>query len=110
MRKFLTVISFGVLLASCTQDEVTETAASDCNENFTYDNDVQPIIMNNCATSGCHDGTQPPLLTNFTLVEASKSRVKARAIDLKTMPPSGPLTDSEIQKISCWIEQGAVEE
>lgn len=109
MRKFITVISFGVLLASCTQDEVTEAAASDCNENFTYDNDIQPIIMNNCATSGCHDGTKSPLLTNFNSVEAAKSQVKSRAIDLKTMPPSGPLTDAEIRRISCWIEQGAPE-
>lgn len=108
-RGLFTLLFGSSVLISCTQDKVTEDAPDPCNEDYTYSDDIEAIIMNNCATSGCHNGAQSPALNSYSAVEAKKDRVKARAVDLKTMPPSGPLSDAEIQKISCWIEQGAKE-
>lgn len=70
--------------------------------------DVQNIIATNCAVSGCHNGTQAPNLTNLSGVQANKENIKSRTGN-GTMPPSGrpDLTQEEIKKIACWVEDGA---
>ncbi len=97
-----------VVLNSCTQDEVQEeeqTTIENCSKDFTYDADIANIISTNC--SGCHQsGGTPPFLTTFSEVQTSLERVEARALTLKTMPPSGPLSEGDREKIDCWIKQG----
>ena len=72
--------------------------------------DIRPIIEANCATSGCHDGTNNR--PNFT----QDATIKNRASDIKnrtgnmTMPPASTgdtLTSEQIQLIDCWASDGA---
>ncbi len=109
MKKFKLIlgsITFSVLLIACAKDEVTETTVDACgDENYTYDDNVASIINENC--TACHTtGGTFPSLTTFSEVEANLSRVKARAITDKTMPPSEALSDEDIKILNCWIEQG----
>ena len=97
-----------VLIAACTKDEVEENLPNkDCLTAYTYNADISMIINDNCVS--CHSGVQPPRLTNYSEVINSIERVKARAITEKTMPESKPLSDSDIEKLNCWINQNTPE-
>ncbi len=101
------------LMQSCYYD-VEEELYPDlgtCNtEALTYENGIKPLIDNNCATSGCHlPGQQPPALSTFQEVSGSISRLNVRAVEDKTMPPSGPLSNCSIDQLRVWIAAGAPE-
>lgn len=107
----LSVLLLSTLFSSCTQDEVTEntTTIEDCSDDFTYNADIANIISTNCA--GCHNSNlQFPNLTTYAEVETALERVEARALVSKSMPPSGPLTEGDQEKLDCWIKQGNPED
>ena len=101
-----------VLIAACTKDEVEENLPNkDCLTAYTYNADISMIINDNCVS--CHSGQNDPWLTNYSEVINSIERVKARAITEKTMPQidnlPAPLSDSDIEKLNCWINQNTPE-
>jgi hypothetical protein len=72
--------------------------------------DIKPIIETNCAISGCHIGSGLPDFRNSATIIANASNIASKTND-KTMPPpgsGGSLTDAEIQKITCWVQDGAL--
>lgn len=76
-----------------------------------YETEVKPIIMNNCAISGCHDGsTARPDWTVFSNVQNNAENIKSRT-QAGEMPPagSGSLTQEQIDLIACWVDDGAME-
>ncbi len=84
-----------------------DTTVSD--NKISYTKDVRPIIAGHCATSGCHVAQgQPPDLSDYAKLKASIDRVKVRAIDQRTMPASGPLSNADILKLQTWIDEGAL--
>lgn len=90
---------------------------------ISYTNDVAPIILNNCATAGCHASSSGghdhrPLETynqvmhyvNYTGKDAMKSELMNVITTLnfdKAMPPSQPLPETQLKIIYIWILQGA---
>ena len=69
--------------------------------------DVQLIVQNNCAVSGCHDGSISPDMRTTGGIQASANRIKIRT-SAKTMPPSGrSISDAQIAAIACWVDDGA---
>ncbi|TAL58579.1 MAG: hypothetical protein EPN85_11370 [Bacteroidetes bacterium] len=64
-----------------------------------------------CTTTNCHDGSggAPLDLNNYADIKIffDNGQLKSRVIDLKNMPPSAPLPDSLINKLNCWIGNGA---
>ena len=72
-------------------------------------NDITSIINTNCAVTGCHNGSQPPNLSNTDNIISSASRIKSRTSS-GSMPPSGreDLTQEEIDLIACWVDDGAL--
>ena len=112
MNKILifSFLTISVFFASCTKDK---TAEIQCTTEISFSTDVQPIIMNSCAVSGCHAGANPANNMNFTSYEnvflhrdlIGKSVRHESGV---TPMPVGPqLNADQISKISCWIEQGA---
>jgi hypothetical protein len=72
-----------------------------------YTSEVGPIIMNNCAVTGCHSGSQSPNFSTFSNVQANAERIKSRT-QSGSMPPGGrTLTNEQIQLIACWVDDGA---
>ena len=74
--------------------------------------DIRPIITTNCAVTNCHNGDRDNL-PNFALdniLIENASAVKTRTSN-ETMPPAGrdDLTADEIQRIACWVDDGAPE-
>ncbi len=123
------VLGFLVSLpqASCREEAVPEAvlSASDQNlvsreESLTFNQDIAPIIFEQC--SPCHRprGTAPfPLLSYFDVKR--RAQQIAQVTESRYMPPWLPepsehqfigerrLHQSEIQSIKRWIQQGAIE-
>ena len=69
--------------------------------------EIFPIIRNNCAVSGCHNGSRNPDLRTNQAIRANANRIQIRTSN-ETMPPGNrSITQAEINAISCWVEDGA---
>jgi hypothetical protein len=69
---------------------------------------IQPIITGNCAVSGCHSGPTAPDLRVFKNIQDNAARIKV-VTGNKTMPQGGgSLTQTEINLIACWVDDGAL--
>ena len=73
--------------------------------------DVAPLIQSRCATSsGCHgsgSSNGPGALTNFTQCKNASISIKS-AVASGVMPLGSTLTSTQIAQISCWVDNGAL--
>jgi|LakMenEpi03Aug12_release.lakeMendotaPanAssembly.Ray.scaffolds.fasta_scaffold1412688_2 hypothetical protein len=113
---FLSIFSLVLVLSfqSCKHDPVTQPGPE-----VSFSRDVQPIIIGNCTSSGCHEalsiGEAEPL-TNYGEI-MDNGKIKAgypedselfEEIDRGSMPQGGPrLSQTNIELIRYWIIQGA---
>jgi hypothetical protein len=77
-----------------------------------YNAHIKPIIMANCAISGCHvSGFSSGDFTTYAglNVKIANGKFKARVIDANPgpMPASGKLAQSKLDSIQCWLNRGA---
>ncbi len=80
--------------------------------NVTYTTDVKPIITNNCIA--CHfSGGESPALGTYTQVKNATSAGKLlctiQAQGCRTMPPSGKMSQANINLILLWKTQGYIQ-
>lgn len=75
--------------------------------NVSLENDIMPIVMNDCAITGCHNGSQTPRLATKDEVIQNASRIKSET-QSRSMPRDGQLTQNEIDLIACWVDDGAL--
>jgi len=77
---------------------------------ISYSADITPIFIANCNFSGCHGaGATGRDWTKFSDVKVKSIDIKNRT-SARTMPIGGnTLTNDEIQKIACWVDDGATE-
>jgi len=79
-----------------------------------YVNDVRPILQSSCGlnNSGCHSSSTGSDLNNYNSVRLRAGQIKTR-ISLpegnpSLMPKGGSrLPQSEIDRITCWVDDGA---
>ncbi len=117
MKKMMIAL-FGICLvmAACKKDEIL---TYDCTGlTPTYTDDVKQIIDTKCATSGCHNATTKADGYDFssyaaTIAHAGKDVFMGSMQHLGqyvAMPENGAkLSDTQLQTISCWIENGTPE-
>ena len=75
-----------------------------------YSKDARPIIMANCAMSGCH--TSGATFGDFTGYEGLKTKVDngkfyKLVLETKVMPPNSSLTPEQLKILKCWFDDGA---
>ncbi|UZO81549.1 hypothetical protein NBT05_03515 [Aquimarina sp. ERC-38] len=127
-----------ILIGSCQHDpvftEVTDPNMTDpditdengriCDSDTIYfSNQVFPILMGSCATTGCHDSNTARAGVNLTSYENIFETGRIEPFDLNrsnlyrvitetdlsfVMPPGNPLPQDQIDIIGKWIEQGAL--
>jgi hypothetical protein len=114
MKKVFIFLGIGLFLISCKNDKITAFSA-DCPEIISFSNTIEPMILNNCSTSGCHNIAgpgKPKLMDHFDIssnAETIKYVISVDPSDNDLMPLGGPkLADSVIQHFSCWIDQGTL--
>lgn len=112
MRMIATALTI-VSLSGCYYDsEEVLYPETFCDLNsVTWSGTIEPIIAGECALPGCHvpggDGAG-----HFTSYAGVKAKVEdgsfqQQVLVQRTMPPSGSLTDCELQQIMLWVQAGA---
>jgi len=120
--KSIPIILFGLLIMipSCKDDTyIVPTVVITTPVSFA--NNIQPILNNSCAVSGCHvPGAQAPDLStgnaynnlflygliDTTTPNASVVYLHLTANGYSLMPPVGSLSPSQIGTVLAWIKQG----
>ncbi len=113
------VLLLPIFLFSCEKDEVEEPQTYDCTGlTPTYTAEIKPIIDTNCATSGCHDSSSQAggiNLSTYALTSSESNNARflgsiQRLSAYSSMPRnSAKLSDTTIQLIYCWVENGQPE-
>lgn len=128
----IAVIFASFLTAACKHEKPIGEPSNDpivsmeCPSDTVYfQNTILPILISNCAMSGCHDqvsAREGIILTDYVnaintgsidLGNAKHSELYQAITDFNSddlMPPSnyGSLTSDEINAIKKWIDQGAI--
>ena len=118
MKKLIFIGTIGLLafafVPSCSKDNVVDYIdVQNCQDTVSFSQQIAPMMLNNCATSGCHDAITAESgydLTTHASVSANSAIIlSAIRHDAGTVAmPDGAdkLPDSLIQQFSCWIYQG----
>ena len=109
---FLIFAIFTGWIISCTHTANIDNIAVLC-----FDTDVLPVFKNNCAISGCHDGSREGrALNTYASISMMVTPGKPNSSRLyqaitgsgeHIMPPSAPLSLHNRTIVRVWIEQGA---
>lgn len=102
-----------VLINACTKDSVAEEEVdADCSETISFQSDINQMIQQSCATSGCHDAgaaSQGYVFEDYEQI-ADNADIMLKTIrhesGVANMPIGDKLSDNFIEKFFCWIEQG----
>lgn len=112
--KYLSIFALlALFFVSCTNyKEDLLTDPNLCNtENLSFSADILPILNNSCSTSDCHaaGGFAPGYLSNYdeVMIMIDNGKLLYRVGETRDMPPSGPLTECQIEKIRSWVDAGA---
>ena len=90
---------------------------------YTYNNDIQAILIAHCSDAGCHNPSSARNGLNVHSYSSVKSSINnsssnflkriKRESGVNPMPPTGssksPLNTTQVSKIACWIEKGLLE-
>ena len=119
MKKvYIVLLSVVSMLLGCGDDDVVVTTNQSqdlCDSlDILYSNDIAPILANaGCSGSYCHgSGVAGITLTDYSTTKTSAENPKflkaiKHELSASPMPKNGPkLSDSDIQKIECWIQNG----
>ena len=72
-----------------------------------WSTDIYPVIETYCALSGCHNGSARVDLRPYNNARTYAQQIKSMTQD-RSMPYDGtPLKQSDIDKIACWVDDGA---
>jgi len=100
------VMAGAVLLlsfSSCTNDAVVPASTTECASlAASFKTDIQPVLVSKCGS--CH--------SNYTAYSGvsrivSNGQFQREVITTRNMPPSGSLSSSQLQLMSCWLNSGA---
>jgi hypothetical protein len=110
-----------VLITGCYRDVISPGADPNGPPQFvSFSGDLAPLLSKNCALSGCHDAV-PAHKPVLTADKAFNSIINGGYINTLVpnqsgiyqivkggvMPPTGPLKQSDVQKILDWVRNGA---
>jgi hypothetical protein len=111
--KIVMVLAVFALLISCRNDKITAFSA-DCPDMISFSQDLEPLFINTCSTSGCHDATATAgyNLMGYDNIEANADVLMGviRHVTGAPMPLGQAQWPAEsIQKFQCWIDQGKLD-
>ena len=78
------------------------------NTGTSWANDIKPIMEKSCAITGCHNGvSRSNNFNDYASAKSHASSIKSKTRD-RSMPFDGTLTQNQIDVISCWVDDGAL--
>jgi hypothetical protein len=104
-----------VFIGGCTYDKEELLNPPNNNQNpcstvpASFNANILPLVITKCRIPGCHDATASGghFFQTYDDVFAAKDMIRQRVVIEKSMPPTGPLPQADIDKLKCWIENGA---
>jgi hypothetical protein len=106
------------VVASCTKDKtpiiVIDPNPVLCADTVHFSSQIEPMMIANCSTSGCHDASAQGGYNLLGYSNISDPTNASRIINVINyapgsvpMPQGAPqLNDSLIQQFECWVAQG----
>jgi hypothetical protein len=70
-------------------------------------NEILPIMTTYCTNPGCHDGISRRNWRDYDEVKQNAEAIKRRTRD-RSMPFDKTMPQDQIDKISCWVDDGAL--
>ena len=112
MKKYIYAIFLQCMLAGCEyqNEEALLEGEDPCESAVVFTSDIEPIINTNCAIMECHvAGGVSPEFTSYEKIKDRAAEIKHETQVLHMPPPSSgiSLSQSQIDQIACWVEQGA---
>ncbi|MGB0861506.1 MAG: hypothetical protein ACPGXZ_01260 [Saprospiraceae bacterium] len=111
-----------IIGTSCDFDKTTDpdiNTEPDCTNlsDVSFATDVLPILTANCATSGCHDAITVKKGYNYGLYADAKKTVDNNLMigvinhesGFSAMPTTYKMEDCDINKITAWVNEGALD-
>lgn len=110
-------IKQGALNTSCSGSDTSQVIIK--NDSVCFTRDILPVISSSCALSNCHDNitaVEGVALMNYAQIRShvipgnpNSSKLYSSLLPSAgdRMPPSGPLTTTQIYTINKWIKEGA---
>lgn len=112
IRKSVCFFMTSIVLLACNYDKEALLYPDTDNCNTTpagFAAQVQPLVQNRCALSGCHDAASVNSggpLTSLMEIKAKAAIIRVQ-VSNRSMPQGTALSAAEIQRIVCWIDAGA---
>ncbi len=106
------------LFASCSSDNEegltpkNEDNNNPCNtEEISYESGIAAVLSDNCTLSGCHNAQAAQPLTSYAelMIYVNNGSFERRVVEQQNMPPTGSLSDCEMEQITAWLAAGAPE-
>ena len=123
MRSSATIAFFFLCISTVLITQSCHHAPTIPDKQVSFSADIVPIMGGNCQASGCHglnDG-EFPLVTYEDLVKHGRivpfkpyqSSIYQTVVSrqpgyVMPVPPAAPLTETQIETLFIWIEQGAL--
>lgn len=108
-KKTFLVILTPILFSAClnnVEEAIEENPIEDFCKTRSFSLHVKTIIDNNCIQ--CHgQGGNSPNLTTYNRIKNNANSIKSEVVS-RRMPQGSSLTNEEIQAISCWVDEGAL--
>jgi hypothetical protein len=98
------VIAAAIIFNACKKDNYKPVCDG---SNLTYNSGISAIISSSCLSSSCHGaGSSNPNFTTYALLHPylTNGKFKTKVIDEKSMPKTGKLSNDQLNKIECWVE------
>lgn len=98
------IILTGVLFTSCKKNQ----HKPECDgSNLTYNSGISAIINSSCLGSSCHgNGAANANFSTYTQLQPylSNGKFRAQVLEKKTMPKNASLSNEQLNKIQCWVD------
>jgi hypothetical protein len=105
MNKTLLIVSLSFFfVSSCKKDKDQEKLTPQCDGSSpTYQSTIKSIIDSKCASPNCHPGYSTYDGIQSDLLDGSFSR---EVLTDQTMPKNSSLSQDQLNKIQCWVNNG----
>lgn len=99
---------FFLTATSCKKDDDKFTPMCD-GSNPTYNGEIKAIIDANCTASGCHNaGSSNGAWTSYQNMKPvlDNGKFEKQVLIDQTMPKNSSLSESTLNTIQCWVDNG----
>lgn len=106
LSKIIKTLSLLLIVTFFSCEKNVEQDDNTCDPEISFSQDVSPIIDGRCLE--CHSGRIFPDLRTFEGITSNARSIQQQVVS-GAMPQGSTLTEEQIELISCWIDNGTLE-